>query len=442
MLYLVYAILGVYCTRCMLYSVYAVLGVNSRSSHVEIERDDWGLCSAIIVELWTRKKQMGNEDENDMEDYEQTWEIRGTTCLIWLGSSCIGVITHQIRTRTCRIRDGKLTSTWNFLKSQFFMMISPIPSHLSLSCPQFYYHLRTRSQVIPLYLSMAWSSVNTEYSIHRVQHTLSTAYTAYCIISRSTVSRSQPVSSLGRRCCTQFSIFAQLWVNQSIESQLLSYLPPEQPPPDWPPPVTPPISLGYGLQVHLHTRSIMASKCISQLARPERSSVSLNLHDYGLQLGMITATYCISKLTQLRPRSLSPHLFDYGLQVRMIMASKCIYTLAWSQPPSTSPNSLNHGLQVHLQTRSITAFKCISKLARLQTPSSYDHGLQVHLQTRSITASKLYPQPGSNSALECISKLTRSWCGETVERAGRHPIISTLLHLAWYPNGIYEKEWF
>jgi hypothetical protein len=58
------------------------------------------------------------------------------------------------------------------------------------------------------------STACTEYSIHRVQHSLSTAYTAYsihrvmhsprtaytpyCIIPRSTVSCSQPVSSLGR----------------------------------------------------------------------------------------------------------------------------------------------------------------------------------------------------------------------------------------------------
>jgi hypothetical protein len=69
--------------------------------------------------------------------------------------------------------------------------------HLSPSRPQHYNHLGTRSQVIPLYFSMPCSRVNIEYSIHRVQHTLSPAYTAYCcIIPRLTVSRSQPVSQL------------------------------------------------------------------------------------------------------------------------------------------------------------------------------------------------------------------------------------------------------
>jgi hypothetical protein len=57
----------------------------------------------------------------------------------------IGVITHRIWTRNCRIRDGQLTCTRNSLKSQFLMMISPISSDLSLSCAQLYHHLRTRS---------------------------------------------------------------------------------------------------------------------------------------------------------------------------------------------------------------------------------------------------------------------------------------------------------
>ena len=26
------------------------------------------MCSAMVAELWTRKREMGNEDENDVED--------------------------------------------------------------------------------------------------------------------------------------------------------------------------------------------------------------------------------------------------------------------------------------------------------------------------------------------------------------------------------------
>jgi hypothetical protein len=42
--------------------------------------------------------------------------------------------------------------------------------------------------------------------------------------------------------------------------------------------------------------------------------------------------------------------------------------------------------------------------------------------------------------LESISKLTPSWCGETVELLGRQPIINIPLHLARYLKGIHEKE--
>jgi hypothetical protein len=43
----------------MLYLVYAVLSVKSGSWHGEIERDDITLCSAMMVELWTRNREMG-----------------------------------------------------------------------------------------------------------------------------------------------------------------------------------------------------------------------------------------------------------------------------------------------------------------------------------------------------------------------------------------------
>jgi len=66
------------CTQCMLDSVYAVLGVNSWSCHGEIERDDLSLCSAMMVEMGMRKREMWDEDENDVEDtsrYEK-WRVR------------------------------------------------------------------------------------------------------------------------------------------------------------------------------------------------------------------------------------------------------------------------------------------------------------------------------------------------------------------------------
>jgi len=146
---------------------------------------------------------------------------------------------------------------------------------------------------------MPWSRVNTEYSIHHVLH--------YPMIDCPPLPDS--FSSLGRPCCTQFSTFLQLRVNPWIESQLPLRLPPELPPPDWPPPNTSSISLNDSLQVHLQTlsitssksRMIMSSKCIYKLARPQPPTVSLDSHDYGLQVCIITASKFISRLAQSQP---------------------------------------------------------------------------------------------------------------------------------------------
>jgi len=59
---------------------------------------------------------------------------------------------------------------------------------------------------------------------------------------------------------------------------------------------------------------------------------------------------------------------------------------------------------------------------------SFDHGLQVYLQTHSIMAS------------ECISKFTRSQCGESVELEGWQPIINAPPHLAWFAKRLPERE--
>ena len=62
MLHTVYAALVVSCTHRMLQPV-----VNASSWHGEIQRDDLTLSAALIVELWIRKREMGEEDGNDMD---------------------------------------------------------------------------------------------------------------------------------------------------------------------------------------------------------------------------------------------------------------------------------------------------------------------------------------------------------------------------------------
>jgi len=88
----------------------------------------------------------------------------------------------------------------------------------------------------------------------------------------------------------------------------------------------------------------------------------------------IMASMCISKLARAQPPSLSPHLLDHSLEVCTLMACKRI-------SPSASLSSLDLGLQVHLQTHSIMASKFISKLPLLWPPNVSRCSLQSNLQT-------------------------------------------------------------
>ena len=145
--------------------------------------------------------------------------------------------------------------------------------------------------------------------------------------------------------------------------------------------------------MHLQTRSIAASKCISRLDRSRPPSASLS----SLHLGL-----------------------PVHLQTRSITACKCFSEFTPSWPPSPSTNSIDHGLLVHLHTRSIAASKCISRLARLRPECSQNHGLHVHIpnlaqsQPPSVSPNTLdyrlqvHLQSRSITASEYISEFTRS----------------------------------
>jgi len=166
---------------------------------------------------------------------------------------------------------------------------------------------------------MSWSWVDTEYSIHRVQHTPSTQDWLFSLHSHD--------YELTPECSFSFRRAFQY---------------------DWPP-------------------------SASSAWEPKDKVTLSHCHSCRLTNGRIVSQYPVT--VQRPPRSPHPNSLDYGLHVRLITASKCLSKVAQLRPPI----SLNRGLQVHLQTRSITASKCIIKLARLRPASSHNHGHEVHI---------------------------------------------------------------
>jgi len=160
----------------MLYSVYAVLDVNSWSLHGEIERDDLTLCSAMMVELWTTKRGMRDEDENDVE-VTSGYEKSGVRLAKFLWADLVLVLLHTGLGLVPAV-SGMLnwlahkillspSSSWWFppspLISLFLVLISTIASE---------YEVESSLSMSPWhYQELKPSTAYTEHSVHRAQHT-------------------------------------------------------------------------------------------------------------------------------------------------------------------------------------------------------------------------------------------------------------------------------
>ena len=196
------------------------------------------------------------------------------------------------------------------------------------------------------------------------------------------------IPSLGRPCCTQFSTFPQLQVNQWIESQLPSRLPPPLQIHDWPPPRTPPNLLNHGLIAHLQWGSITASQCISEFTQSWPPIASSNSLDHSLPVNhwcnSMSVSNSVSNIARSWPQSVSPTCLEDSLpvhlQTRSITASLCISESTEYRSPSVSLSSLHLGIKLHLQSCSIMASQCIPELTQYRPESaslnSLDHGLQ------------------------------------------------------------------
>jgi len=224
------------------------------------------------------------------------------------------------------------------------------------------------------------STAYTKYSVHQVQYTPSTAYTRYRLSSlhpqdyeltpkcsvtlwRASLHDRPPSPSSPwelKGSVTLSHCHGCEYTNWWKESQLPARRPSTASQNSSKlarlrPPSASPISLDYGLQVYLQTRSITAFK-FAWSWPPSASTHSL---DHGLQVLLqtrsIMASKCISKLARFQPSSVSLNSPDYGLQVCPIIPSKCISILARSRPWSVSLSSLDHHFQAHFEFLSSTA---------------------------------------------------------------------------------------
>jgi len=272
------------------YSVYAVLGVNSWQWHGEIERDDSNMCSAMMVELCTWKRQMGMKIQT-MWSKSAQMRNHGYNLPDWV---------RKKSNWCCYMRDWHwyllcrrwyLDSRTKFTMSQFLMIFSPISSHLSLSCPQLYYSLRTWSQIIPLNLSMSWSWVNTAYGIHRVQCDPTIDYLLLPANLSSLISRQRLFYSV--LCISSIMSQPRNWVSAVNNDSLAIY--PQQIDCPWIDRLQInrlqinrlqinclqinrlQINL---LQVHLWTRAIPPCTCISTVSQSRPPSTSLSCHGH------------------------------------------------------------------------------------------------------------------------------------------------------------------
>jgi len=124
-----------------------------------------------------RKREIGDEDGNDMEDTSRYENSRVRHA--WLGwedlvsvflPAASGVVP-AVSGKVYLLAHGILLSP----SSSWWFPPSPLISLL------LYHHLKWWSYVIPIYFSMQGSLVKTEDSIHWGQLAPSTVYTEYCI---------------------------------------------------------------------------------------------------------------------------------------------------------------------------------------------------------------------------------------------------------------------
>jgi len=104
----------------------------------------------MMVELWTRKREMEDEDENDVEDTRN----QGYDLADWVGKTSYQRHDTPDRDSYLLCQGWYVDSHTKFSRSPYLMMIFLVSSRLFLSHHQLYHRLRTHCFVIPLYFCM------------------------------------------------------------------------------------------------------------------------------------------------------------------------------------------------------------------------------------------------------------------------------------------------
>jgi len=239
-----------------------------------------------------------------------------------MASTSPDVVGNNTNTRSSKLNPACCIPDFSYPLISSILFISS--SSMSRSHQQLYHHRKNTKSCHP-----SLSVHATIMSWHRVQHSPSTASTPDCLSSL----HSQDYE-LTPECSFSFR-------RASLHDR-----PPSASSP-WELKGKVSMSHSHGCKLtnwwiesqHLACHPSTASKYLSNLAQSWPPSVSPNSLDDSLQVHLqtraITASNCISKHARLRP----PSLHNHGLQVP-------ISKLARSRPPSESPNSLDHGLQV------------------------------------------------------------------------------------------------
>jgi len=305
-----------------------------------------------MVELRTRNREMRGHGENHHEKLglKRIWCASQLTIPDTAGMSSDPACNHtDMRSsqpnQACRTSDF----SYRLVSSTSFSSASPSLSFLSTTLPSSQNTTLTHPSLSLHAMIMSWHRVQayTKYSIHWVQHRpkivglpFSLKITSWPVtvpsasgVPLNMIDCHQPAlhgSSKVKSSC-HIPMMVARWLTDEYSLSTWHAI-------NWPPPITCSMLLDHSLQVCRKARSIAVSKfawswtpkCISKLAHSRPPSSDNHGHHVHVQTRSITASECISKFNQSQPAN----WLVYHLPARMIIAS-----------------------HVHLQTRSITASK-------------------------------------------------------------------------------------